>query len=186
VRRIALLAAHLVGVACSSGVPLGSEEHGPPLDPANPEEDAWADVQPEARFVGEWQVSQPFHALYEETFYSFGADGKLAHGRTCTFGAPADFETGVVGHPATRVQCLFGTRWASEGLATLLVEGVCDDDRSRAILLGFPADTSANTQGTGPVEVLSVGGEPGWVHASFEWWWRRCEPPSGCQSFCSP
>jgi hypothetical protein len=126
-------------------------------------------------------VDQPFHALYEASWYRFDDDGVLGHEGTCTVGSPAvGFETGFVRGQGDLV-CTFGERWSSPDHETLLIEGECSDGLVRDIELGFPADSAANSQGgQTQVEVLSVGGDEGWEHGFPEWRWLKCLDSTPC------
>jgi hypothetical protein len=154
-----------------------------------PERDAsWIEDPPgelEPRFVGEWMVDQPAHALYEASWYRFGEDGLLELTDSCTAGGPADYQTGIVQNDALTVSCLFGAAWASAGDSTLVIDGECNDGRGREIVLGFRGDASGNAAGLTQVDVLSVGGETDWAHHFPEWRWMKCL--EAClPDFCGP
>lgn len=129
------------------------------------------------RFIGEWMIDQPTHALYEASWYFFHEDGRLEHLRDCTFGGPVP--TGSVGDAADSVRCLFADRWSAPDAETLAIAGTCSDGRERDIVLGFPADTTGNADGLPAIEVVSVGGEAGWGHFVFDWVWHECGE-AGC------
>jgi hypothetical protein len=149
---------------------------------------SWTEDPPgqlEPRFVGEWRVDQPAHALYESSWYRFDGDGGLEMTHSCTAGGPADYQTGTVQNDDLTVSCAFGAGWSSAGQATLLIDGECDDGAARQIVLGFPADASGNAAGLSQtqIDVVSVGGEPNWAHRWPEWRWTKCLedcPPDFC------
>jgi hypothetical protein len=131
------------------------------------------------RFVGEWMIDQPAHALYEASWYLFHDDGRLEHLRDCSFGGPVP--TGSVDDASVSIRCLFGDRWSAPDGDTLVVSGTCSDGNEREIVLGFPADATGNAGGVSTIEVVSVGGETGWGHFTFDWVWHKCGE-SGCAS----
>lgn len=136
------------------------------------------------RLVGLWLVEQPSHALYERTFYRLDADGTVAIGpsepsdcsghleRHCVTGSvarcvPTAPEEQCQGEPT----CVFGLRWRSAGPRLLSVDGVCSDGVRRPIVLEL---TAADDATGGPATVRTVGGETGWSHDNWSWWFRRC------------
>jgi hypothetical protein len=123
------------------------------------------------RFVGEWMIDQPFHALYEASWYRFHDSGELEHLRDCSFGGPVP--TGFVSDGGS-LTCEFGARWSASELTTLVIAGACSDGRERDIVLGFPSDTTGNATGQTAIDVISVGGETGWGHFTFDWMWTKC------------
>ena len=134
----------------------------------------------DARFVGDWAVDQPYHALYEGTVYAFDRDGELRVVESVTLGAPADdYVTGTVSDASRTVRCTFGDRWHSLDDATLVVASACDDGGQREVTLGFSADAAGNAVDAG-VEVVAVDGETGWFHDDFEWRWRKCPASGDC------
>lgn len=142
---------------------------------------------PSERFVGQWAVEQPFHAGYEASWYTFHQDGRLTLDRNCSFDGLEGL-TGFVNDPEQTRWCWFGDAWSGQGDSTLAIDGTCDDGVAREIVLGFPDDQAMNTIGVG-VEVLSVGGEEGWGHYSFEWRWVKCTPGADCVTapdLCAP
>lgn len=131
------------------------------------------------RFVGEWMIDQPFHAGYEASWYVFRADGRLEHVRDCAYGGPVP--TGFVTDASGETSCLFDGTWWAPDHDTLAIDGVCSDDFAREIRLGFPTDAAGNAGGQTDVQVVSVGGETGWVHDVFAWRWTIC-----LESTCEP
>lgn len=129
------------------------------------------------RFAGEWMVDQPFHALYEASWYFFHDGGQVEHLRDCSFGG--EVPTGVVSDASDSLRCQFGDRWSAPDADTLVIDGACSDGRPREIVLGFPADTTANAVGQSAIEVISVGGDHGWAHSQWEWAWQKCAD-TGC------
>jgi hypothetical protein len=126
-----------------------------------------------------WIVDQPFHAGYEATVYEFGLDGSVRALDACDLSTgQTDYVTGTV-ESESGTRCEFGGAWQSAGPNRLIISGDCDDDRERAIALGFDSDSSLNSEGTN-VSVDSVAGESGWEHRDFAWQWTRC-PASGCE-----
>ena len=173
VMRLASLSLVVV-VACSGGD--GAAAVDAPVDERAPE------------LVGLWVVEQPFHALYERTFYRLDADGAVAIGpsepadctghlaRHCVTGSVANClprfpEETCVGTPT----CVFGARWRSAGPRVMILDGVCDDGVARPIALQLSAAAVGDPDG-GLVTVLTVGGEPGWSHDNWVWSFRKCPP----------
>jgi hypothetical protein len=142
----------------------------------------------DARFVGTWVVAQPDHALYEETFYTFAADGALRTGSSfpagCTGHLSQHCVTGSVANCVATpergctgtVSCVFGDAWYSAGASTLYVVGRCSDGTPRDIRLSFETDASANATGGAEVKLVSVGGDPRWSHDNWAWAFRKCAP----------
>jgi len=136
------------------------------------------DGEHDERFTGMWVVDQPGHAGYEATVYEFDAFGIVRALDACDFsGLGDDYVTGSV-ESEFGIRCEFGGGWQSNGPNQLVVAGDCDDDRIRAIALGFDSNTSLNAEGTNVV-VVSVDGQSGWEHRDFAWRWTRC-PDTGC------
>lgn len=141
------------------------------------------------RFVGFWAVEQPFHALYEVTYYRFGGDGSLA----ALASVPADCSGHLSEHCVTgsvrdcvpdpqtgsctgATSCVFGDAWSSRGSSTLVVVGACSDAVAREIVIELSADPSSNTSfGGAGGTLVSVGGSPTWSHDNFDWAFRKCE-----------
>ena len=117
------------------------------------------DPEPGQRFVGEWLVEQPFHAGYEASWFHFHEDGQLEHLRDCIGLA------GSIRDASDSLRCQFGDRWLAPDADTLAIGGACSDERAREIVLGFPADRTA--------ELISVGGEAGWA-LEWAWVWQKC------------
>ena len=132
------------------------------------------------RFAGLWMVDQPYHAGYEVNFYALGADGQVE--LVDSFGNPAPATgpvTGVVSDsPTAALQCVFGASWHSVAGERLIIEGRCTDGSSRNIELGFTSPAAQNGVGGGAtVDLISVGGEQGWIHPGFDWRFKKC--PAG-------
>lgn len=132
------------------------------------------------RFIGRWYIDQPYHALYEATFYEIHRDGTMQIGSNdYPAGCRASlYNPCVVGWVGTRdysKACTFGSKWYSVDANTLVIRGECADGVQRYIRLGFPAAMGRDTH-TEP-EVLSVDGATGWLHNTFEW--RFCKCPVG-------
>ena len=152
--------------------PLTTEVTTPEVD-AGPER---AD-----RFVGLWMVDQPYHAGYEATFYALSADGQLRV--VDSFGVgygpnPGQFLTGVVAPSfQSSLQCVFGSTWRSAEAKRLFITGDCTDGTGREIELSFESPASQNAAPEGAtVSLISVGGEPGWLHPDFDWRFKKCRP----------
>lgn len=168
--------------------PVLDEEPPPKSDEPRPE-------VPRDWFAGHWLIAQPNHALYEETLYDFRLDGTLSEVASFSYGHPIPtgrvarcetFETHTweecdasnssecVTHEVTTctawgVECLFGDTWTALDEQTISIAGDCADARSRDIVLSF-----AEAPASDPT-VVSVGGEPDWLHNSFDWAWIRCD-----------
>lgn len=129
------------------------------------------------RFVGTWLIDQPSHALYEYTFYTFGADGTLERGPMCD-------ETGWVQRGVdSPLRCTFGDGWESHGDTALAIFGACSDGQDRTIELQFLTPPDANADGAA-VQVTAVDGEPGWGHEWPSWRWQRCGGAQTCELAC--
>jgi hypothetical protein len=148
------------------------------------------DTEHADRFVGEWVLSQPFHATYEATRYRFWADGALEHLEAFPDGydvgravitddsacAPDDdpyFCTQITA-------CTFADRWRSRGDDVLVVEADCDDGAGREIEVRFVTAASGNSDPGAMVEVVRVGEvTEGTLRDGFEWVWQRCADDDG-------
>src|SRR5688572_18288667 len=125
----------LLAIACAYPSQTGGPSAEPETDP---------------RFVGEWMIDQPNHALYEASWYRFRDDGVLEHLRDCSFGG--EVPTGFVSDVAGSVRCEFADGWSAPDNITLEIDGVCSDERPREIVLAFPRDATANATGQADVE----------------------------------
>jgi hypothetical protein len=169
-----LLASCLIGVLLGSCVELG-----PPIEsPATPGH--------AERFVGTWLVDQPMHALYEATYYTFHADGRLSTGRSqppdCGIHLERHCVTGSVAKCTKRYSetcqgepsCVFGDRWRSLAPATLIILGHCSDGVPREIRLEFALDEQGDLN-EHSVTLVTVGGETDWSHDNWAWAFRKCQ-----------
>lgn len=144
-----------------------------------PEVDATSDVSEvePGFFEGGWLIEQPLHALYEASFYRFERDGRVellaSTPPDCTGHLERYCETGHVSPPSGTLLCRFGGgRWSEVSERVVAIEAVCDDGVSRVVVLDFE-ELDPATWGT--PRIVSVDGEEGWVHASWDWTFRRCE-----------
>lgn len=133
--------------------------------------DAPGDVTPSERFVGPWFVEETeAHALYGASTYELAADGTM----TLVWDAGLmELPQGHVRSPDRTRTCRFGTTWQSRGDGILVIDGACSDDAHREIALAFASDPSLNAIGAN-VEIISVGGEDGWLPPAFGWSFRKC------------
>ena len=168
----------------------GGLDQVPPA-PEDPEEH-----EHDARFVGLWAVTQPYHALYEQTLYTFHADGRLELGPSipddCSGHLSQHCVTGSVANcrPASEYEscrdeltCVFGDKWHSLDSATLVIVGDCSDDVARAIQIAFNPDSSGNAQIDGAgAQLVSVAGDVDWSHDNWQWAFQRC--PDGDPATC--
>lgn len=171
--------------ACTTNAPTAWE----PPDPPPPQREH------DPRFHGWWAVEQPFHALYEVTFYDFRPDGELVLGPS----EPSDCSGHLARHCVTgsvarcvgagcesELTCVFGQQWWSEGASRLVIVGECSDQRAREIVIAVDEDASSNTSfGGAGGTLLSVGGELGWSHDNWDWSFRKCAPgtdPASCSA----
>ena len=149
----------------------------------------------DARFVGLWAVTQPYHALYEQTHYWFNASGSLVAGASepagCTGHLSEHCVTGSVANckpvpPETTctatVTCVFGNAWGSIDAATLVIAGDCSDGVVRPITLAFNPDSSMNAGFGANATIASVDGDPNWYHDNWEWAFQKC--PDGVEATC--
>lgn len=151
-----------------------------------------------ARFVGTWAVEQPFHALYEVTYYTLDAGGAVGLGpseppscgahleRHCVTGSVARCEPpggpGCTGTPS----CVFGDRWYSTSDRVVVFAGVCSDHVARDIAIELAADPTHDTGwGGAGGTLLTVGGETGWTHDNWDWAFRKC-PAGTTPATCRP
>lgn len=147
------------------------------------------------RFVGLWAVTQPYHALYEQTHYWFNADGTLVTGASqpadCSGHLSEHCVTGSVANcvPASgearctgTVSCVFGSAWGSIDAVTLVIAGDCSDGTSRPITLAFDPDSSMNADFGANATIVSVGGDPSWSHDNWDWAFQKC--PDGIEATC--
>jgi hypothetical protein len=192
------LAALLGVAACSGGGgPSPAAIDGGLVDAAT---DARADAgEHAARFIGLWAVEQPFHALYEVTYYGLAADGVVTIGpsepadcsghleRHCVTGSvarctPTPPQDTCQGTPT----CLFGDRWRSTSDRIVVLAGVCSDGVARDIAIELDAATGDDSDWNGAgATVLTVGGETGWSHDNWTWSFRKC-PPGTAPATCFP
>ncbi len=157
----------------------GSEEHDP-------------------RFIGRWVLDEPWRVPYEATRYNFTENGLVRVEKTITNGSAApmvELQVGQVcqscpGHDDDDACCIedgprcqFGARWRSDGPRVLGVDGLCTDDVAREIRLDFDAPVEWDHAPGQSVDVLSVGGEGGWIHASRQWRFLKC-PAELVGRFC--
>ena len=147
------------------------------------------------RFVGLWAVTQPYHALYEQTLYWFHADGALVTGASvpddCSGHLSEHCVTGSVAHclPAPGVgrcsaplTCVFGASWGSVDDATLVIAGDCSDGTTRPITIAFNPDSSMNAGFGANATIVSVDGDANWSHDNWEWAFQKC--PDGVEATC--
>ena len=147
------------------------------------------------RFVGLWAVTQPYHALYEQTLYWFHNDGELVTGASlpadCSGHLSEHCVTGSVANcvpvpPAGRcmspLSCVFGTEWHSLDAATLVIAGVCSDNVARPIVLAFNPDSSMNAGFGANATIVAVDGDPNWSHDNWDWAFQKC--PDGVEATC--
>ncbi len=166
--------------ACTNA-PLGGGEPDPL--PEVPEVPEHAD-----RFVGLWAVTQPYHALYEQTHYWFRADGRLdvgasipddctGHlGRHCVTGSVANCvpESPAQGSCTSDLTCVFGSQWYSLDASTLVIIGDCSDGLARPIRFAFNPDSSGNAGFGANATLISVAGDSNWSHDNWEWAFQKC------------
>ncbi len=131
-------------------------------------------------FVGLWLVDQPMHALYEATLYDLKSNGRIQ----VVESFPKDWSTGTVGLPPSpecnspdcaRITCRFGDHWHSQSPELLVIAATCSDAKDRDIVM--------HVDFIGPyaaVDIVSVGGEPGWDHLDWSWMWRKCASREDC------
>jgi hypothetical protein len=174
-----------LGLACAcTNYAGGSDPQDPP--PAREHDD---------RFVGLWALTQPYHALYEQTHYWFHADGQLITGGSepadCTGHLSEHCVTGSVANcvpPAgqfrctSTLTCVFGSEWFSLDSATLVIAGDCSDGLSRPITLAFNPDASMNSEFGANAMLVSVGGDANWSHDNWDWAFQSC--PDGVEATC--
>lgn len=128
-------------------------------------------------FEGGWLIEQPLHALYEASYYRFERDGRVelvaSTPADCTGHLERFCETGHVSPPNGNLLCRFGGgRWSELSERVLAIDSVCEDGVSRVVVLDF---TELDPATWGTPRIVEVDGEEGWVHASWDWTFRRCE-----------
>lgn len=149
----------------------------------------------DARFVALWAVTQPYHALYEQTLYTFHADGTLELGpsipddcsghlsRHCVTGSVANCTPASPYESCTGdLTCVFGGEWWSKGPAGLVIVGDCSDGAARPIEFSFDPDSSGNAGFGANAALVSVGGDAGWSHDNWDWAFQKC--PDGNVDTC--
>ena len=173
----------------------------PSQEPSQPDPDPPPVVSADAHaesLVGLWMVDQPYHALYEVTWYSFGPDGELAEVASETYGH--EVPTGTVGRCLTwspqdeghcadftntgecaeyddpyctawsDVSCTFADRWSGT-VADLSIRATCSDGTIRTVVL----DLREVVAGVADAPVVrSVDGEQDWHHNAWDWRWLKC------------
>jgi hypothetical protein len=129
------------------------------------------DVDHSERFVGHWFVEETeAHALYGASTYEFTAEGTIALAWDAGFyGTPQ----GYVRSADDSVSCFFGDAWRSEGDDVLVIDGDCSDGAPREIELVFVTGPAANAV-RASVEIVSVGGAPGWLPPRWGWSFQKC------------
>lgn len=128
-------------------------------------------------FGGGWLIDQPMHALYEASFYRLQPDGLVelvvSTPEGCTGHLERFCETGHISPAGGDTLCRFGgARWREVSERVVSLVSACDDGVEREILLDF-ADFDPAAGGV-PI-IREVDGERGWRHASWDWYFRRCE-----------
>jgi hypothetical protein len=173
----------VTGVADGAGPPDAREVSGevdafdasasPDTADAVPEVDA-AEL---GFFGGGWIIDQPFHALYEASFYRLAPDGRVelvaSTPSGCTGHLERFCETGHVSPPNESVLCRFGGgTWEEREPLELSITTTCDDGQTRTVVLDF---SRFDPVVGGAPKILEVSGQKGWRHASWDWFFRRCE-----------
>jgi hypothetical protein len=132
----------------------------------------------DARFVGTWIVDQPTHALSETTTYALDADGALrvvssdpadCSGHLARHGVTGSVGKGCGGQDqrcTPALSCVFGKRWYSLDVRTLVIVGDCSDGQARDLRFDVGPDAA---EGYVDVELVSVGGETDWGHDNWPW-----------------
>lgn len=128
-------------------------------------------------FGGGWIIDQPFHALYEASFYRLEPDGRVALIASTPSGCMGHLErfceTGHVSPPTEGILCRFGGgTWAEREPLELSITTTCDDGQTRTVVLDF---SRFDPELGGVPKILEVSGQKGWRHASWDWFFRRCE-----------
>lgn len=149
----------------------------------------------DARFVGLWAVTQPYHALYEQTLYWFNADGELVTGASqpddCSGHLSEHCVTGSIancvpapgqGRCTGTISCVFDDTWGSIGDSTLVIATTCSDAIARPLTLTFNADSSMNAGFGANATIVDVGGDANWSHDNWDWAFQKC--PDGVESTC--
>lgn len=123
------------------------------------------------RFVGQWlvQETEP-HALYSASMFRLDADGSLAQTWDAGFYQGTH---GYVRSSDSSINCSFGSKWRSRGSQVLIIDGVCNDEQGREIMLRFPENTSLNNADVS-IEIVSVGGDENWLPPLWGWSFRKC------------
>jgi hypothetical protein len=147
------------------------------------------------RFIGLWAVTQPYHALYEQTLYRFESDGRLEVGpsipadcsghlsRHCVTGSVANCTPEPPNTGCTsELTCVFGGDWHSLGPSTLVIAGECSDGLRRPIQFELDPDASGNAEFGANATLISVASDPAWSHDNFDWAFQKC--PDGDESTC--
>ena len=121
----------LLGAGCGRTEPFAREIQGPVEIPATARRDL--------NFTGLWLVDQPYHALYEATYYNFRPTGELLQG--LSIGVDGHLqehgETGSVARPSGEPSCTFGDTWWNLDAFTVVILGTCSDQVFREISMRF-------------------------------------------------
>ena len=171
--------------ACTANSP--SAGNGPPTDQPREHDE---------RFVSLWAVTQPYHALYEQTLYRLHADGQLVTGASqpgdcsgqlsehCVTGSIANCVPAPGEGPCTAaISCVFGDTWGSIGNSTLVIASTCSDAIARPLTLTFNPDSSMNAGFGANATIVDVAGDANWSHDNWDWAFRKCRAgtdPSTC------
>jgi hypothetical protein len=142
-----------------------------------------------------WAVTQPYHALYEQTHYTFRGDGALVTGASvpsdCSGHLSEHCVTGSVancvpapgeGRCAATLSCVFGTSWHSVDSATLVIAGDCSDGTARPITIAFNPDSSGNAGFGADATLVNVAGDTNWSHDNWDWAFQKCD--DGVEATC--
>jgi len=147
------------------------------------------------RFVGLWAVTQPYHALYEQTLYTFHQGGQLEVGasipsdctghlsRHCVTGSVANCKPAAPGESCTStLTCVFGGEWYSHSDTSLVIVGACSDSVERSLAFTLSADSSNNAGFGADATLVSVDGDANWTHDNWDWAFQKC--PDGDPDTC--
>lgn len=189
-RLMSLFLIVLTGAACGGPTVVDDPfaEPGPGNVPGGvvpPAEDVQA-----GRFLGEWVLSQPFHATYEATRYRFSEDGALE--KLEAFPEGYDVGRAVITDDSACTPdedpyfctvitvCTFADTWRALSDDALVVAATCDDGEPREIEVQFTTAASSNSDPGATAVVVRVGDvTEGSLRDGFDWVWQRCADADG-------